>query len=66
MGLESLESGFLGAFCDTIVNPSQPKTQYIAMAYFYNQHLDALYSQWRSLHSTHYAQLTPNSIEQTR
>ena len=47
MGLESLESGFFGTFCDT---------KSISIAYFYNQHLEALYSQWRSLHST---QLTP-------
>ena len=45
MGLESLESGFFGAFCDTksisiaCWEHIKPETQYIVMAYFNNQHL---------------------------
>ena len=59
MGFESLESGFLALF--VIPNSSQlhvgiilnHKTQYIALAYFNNQHLAFTMG---SLHST---QLTP-------
>ena len=45
MGLESLESGFFGAFCDTKSisiahwEHTSIKPQYIAMAYFDNQYL---------------------------